>query len=63
MSNQSFVNSLERASKKSSKKQKKFIMQSISMEVQRHNVACITATVNSPKILNELFELFHTNED
>ena len=38
-------------------------MQSISMEVQRSNVACITATVDSPKLLNELFELFHTNED
>ena len=33
------------------------------MEVQRSNVACITATVDSPKLLNELFELFHTNED
>ena len=45
------------------KRSSSFIMQSISMEVQRHDVACITATVNSPKILNELFELFHTNED
>ena len=34
-------------------------MQSISMEVQRRNLVCITATVDSPK----LFELFHTNED
>ena len=34
-----------------------------SMEVQTSNVACITATVDSPKLLNELFELFHTNED
>ena len=40
-----------------------FIMQSISMEAQRRNLAYITATVDSPKSLNELFELFHTNED
>ena len=40
-----------------------FIMHSISMEVQRSNVVFITATVDSPKLLNELFELFHTNED
>ena len=45
------------------KRSTSFIMQSISMEVQRSNVACITATVDSPKLLNELFELFHTNED
>ena len=31
------------------------------MGVQRSNVACITATVDSHKLLNELFELFHTN--
>ena len=45
------------------KRSSSFIMQSISMEVQRNNVACITATVDSPKLLNELFELFHVNED
>ena len=45
------------------KRSTSFIMQSISMEVQRSNVACITATVDSPKLLNELFELFHTTED
>ena len=33
------------------------------MEAQRRNLAYITATVDSPKLLNELFELFHTNED
>ena len=45
------------------KRSTSFIMQSISMEVQRSNVACIIATVDSPKLLNELFELFHTKED
>ena len=40
-----------------------FIMQSISLEAQRRNLAYITANVYSPKLLNELFELFHTNED
>ena len=45
------------------KRSTSFLMQSISMEVQRSNVACITATVDSPKLLNELFELFHTNEE
>ena len=44
------------------KRSSSFIMQSISMEVQRSNVACIKATVDSPKLLNELFELFPTNE-
>ena len=45
------------------KRSSSFIMQSISMEVQRSNVACITATVDSPKLLNELFKLFHTKDD
>ena len=45
------------------KRSSSFIMQIISMEVQRGNVACITATVDSPKLLNELFELFHTKEE
>ena len=45
------------------KRSSSFIMQSISIEVKRSNAACITATVDSPKLLNELFELFHTNED
>ena len=45
------------------KRSSSFIMQSISMEVQRSNVACITATVDSSNLPNELFELFHTNED
>ena len=40
-----------------------FMMQSIGREVQWSNVACFTATVDIPKLLNELFELFHTNED
>ena len=40
-----------------------FMMQSIGREVQWSNVACITATVDSSKLPNGLFELFHTNED
>ena len=45
------------------KRSTSYIMQNISMEIQRSNSASITATVESPKLLNELFELFETNED
>ena len=45
------------------KRSTSYIMQNISMEIQRSNSASITATVENPKLLNELFELFETNED
>ena len=36
------------------------LRQSISMEIQRGNCASILGTVESPKLLEELFELFDT---
>ena len=40
-----------------------FLRQSISMEIQRGNCASILGTVESPTLLNELFELFDTKSD
>ena len=36
------------------------LRQSISMEIQRGNCASILGTVESPKLLEELFDLFDT---
>ena len=57
-----FIKELGRviASKTQEKRSTSFILQNISMEIQRSNSASITATVESPKLLNELFELFGT---
>ena len=40
-----------------------FLRQSISMEIQRGNCASILGTVESPKLLEELFDLFDTKSD
>ena len=40
-----------------------FLRQSISMEIQRGNCASILGTVESPKILEELFHLFNSKSD
>ena len=40
-----------------------FLRQSISMEIQRGNCARILGIVESPKLLEELFELFKTKSD
>ena len=40
-----------------------FLRQFISMEIQRGNFACILGTVESPKLLEELSELFDTKSD
>ena len=37
-----------------------FLRQSISMEIQRGKCASILGTVESPKLLEELFDLFDT---
>ena len=40
-----------------------FLRQSISMEIQRGNCASILGTVESPKLLEELFDLFDSKSD
>ena len=40
-----------------------FLRQSISTEIQRGNCARILGTVESPKLLEELFDLFDTKSD
>ena len=37
-----------------------FLRQAISMEIQRGNCASILGTVESPKLLEELFKFFDT---
>ena len=40
-----------------------FLRQVISMEMQQGNCASILGTVESPRLLEELFELFDTKSD
>ena len=40
-----------------------FLRQSISMEIQRGNCASILGTVESPRLLDKLFDLFDTKSD
>ena len=40
-----------------------FLFQAISMEVQRGNCASVLGTVESPKLLQELFNLLDTKPD
>ena len=40
-----------------------YLRQSISMEIQRGNCASILGTVESPRLLEELFDLFDTKSD
>ena len=40
-----------------------FLRQSISMEIQRGNCASILGTVESPRLWEELFDLFDTKSD
>ena len=44
------------------KRSTSFIMQNISMEIQRGNCASVLCTIASPKLLNELFELFKAKD-
>ena len=45
------------------KRSTSFLRQSISMEIPRRNCTSILGTVESPKLLEELFELFYTKSD
>ena len=45
------------------KRSSSFLFQAISMEVQRNNCACVLGTVESPKLLQELFDVLDTKSD
>ena len=45
------------------KRSSSFLFQTISMDVQRGNCASVLGTVESPKLLQELFNLLHTMPD
>ena len=45
------------------KRSSSFLFQAISMEVQRGNCASVLGTVESPKLLQELFNLLDTKPD
>jgi hypothetical protein len=45
------------------KRSTSFLRQYISMEIQRGNCASILGTEESPKLLEELFDLFDTMSD
>ena len=59
-----FIKELGRLTSEKTKEKRStsFIMQNISMEIQRGNCASVLCTIASPKLLNELFELFKAND-
>ena len=59
-----FIKELGRLTSEKTKEKRStsFIMQNISMEIQRGNCASVLCTIASPKLLNELFELFKAKD-